>query len=170
METLFIEARSTVELDSNLKKEIVDNLKGKKTVALCSTVQFIRHMNPLIEYLKKNGFIVEITRTKKGKYEGQILGCDVPVLRSESVLYLGSGLFHPIMLAIKNEKPILIANPDTGEVRFLEKREIEKFKTEERVGKVLINEAKTVGIIVSKKPGQNRLNDALKLKQDLKKL
>lgn len=169
METLFIEARSNVELDNDLKKKIVDNLRGNKSVALCTAVQFIKHMTPLIEYLKRNGFVIEIVRTKKGKYEGQILGCDVPILKSDAVLYLGSGLFHPIMLAITNEKPILIANPNTGEVRFLEKREIEKFKTEERVGKALINEAKTIGLIVSKKSGQNRLTDALKLKQDLEK-
>jgi 2-(3-amino-3-carboxypropyl)histidine synthase len=168
METIFIEARSSAKLSDNLKKRIVDSLKGKKSIGLTTTVQYIGLIDELTEYLKRNEITVRIERTRKLKYYGQITGCSVIDYRKvDAVLYLGSGLFHPIMLSIKNDAPILIANPETEDVKFLSDRDVEDYKRELTTAKTLVDQARIVGLIVSTKMGQTRLVHALKLKKKL---
>jgi len=168
METIFIEARSTAKLSDNLKKKIVDSLKGKKTIGLTTTVQHIGLIDDLTNYLKRNEITVKIERTRRLRYYGQITGCSIVSYRKvDAVLYLGSGLFHPIMLSMKNDAPILIVNLETDEIKFLSDRDLENYKRELRTVKTLVDQAKTVGIIVSVKTGQMRMAQALKLKKSL---
>jgi len=157
MKTLFIPAKSKVDISVVLKKV---KIKGK--IGLITTAQFLNQL-PKAKKIIKNSIIA-----------GQILGCNVSTAEKiknkvNSFLYIGSGKFHPIQAAIKTNKQVYIANPNTNEFSRISKEEIEKKKREQK-GKLLkFLASKKLGILVSTKPGQNNLKKALSLQKKLKK-
>ena len=67
---------------------------------------------------------------------------------------MGSGIFHQLNLAVQTEKPIYQANPITEKISELQPEEIMKYQKikAEAIGKV--KQAKTIGILITTKPGQ----------------
>ena len=103
MKILFVHTRSLTDVSEVLKK--VD-IKGK--MGLVSSIQFLDQLKKA-QKLLKNSIII-----------GQILGCNVKNAEKyknkiDSFLFIGSGRFHPLYLAIKTKKSVYIANPDTNE-------------------------------------------------------
>jgi 2-(3-amino-3-carboxypropyl)histidine synthase len=106
--------------------------------------------------------------------EGQVLGCDVtgPLAIKNSIdcfVFLGSGLFHQLNLAIQTSKPIIQANPLTEEITELKKEEVERYKKLKADAVVKVKHAKKIGILISTKPGQQNLKLAEKVKEKLEK-
>ena len=157
MKTLFIPAKSKIDISIVLKKV---KIKGK--LGLITTAQFLQQL-PKAKKVLKNSIIA-----------GQILGCNVSAAEKiknkvNAFLYIGSGKFHPIQAAIKTNKPVYIANPNTNEFSKISKEEIERKKREQK-GKLLrFLSSEKLGILVSTKPGQNNLKKALSLQKKLKK-
>ncbi len=166
MEVMFVEGRSDLKLSRDFMKEILEKVKGK-TVGLATTVQYIDQLRELKEYLVRNGVKVYESKSKFGKYPCQVLGCSVIKYNTDIVLYLGTGKFHPLGLALENDSEVVIANPESETVSVLSKDEVEKYKLKIRVNKELVKRAKKIGILVSTKPGQNKLEDAIRLKKKL---
>jgi 2-(3-amino-3-carboxypropyl)histidine synthase len=162
MKKLFINAKFK-------EKIILPRLKIKeKTVGLITTIQFFSQLNNIAHQLKKQKINVIIG--------GQILGCNTKAVekiqdRVQAFLYIGSGKFHPLQvsLSLKKPKPIYIYNPLTKQFSKLDEKEINKFKARKKTAKIKFLSAKTLGILVSTKPGQNKIKKALKLKQKLEK-
>ena len=108
--------------------------------------------------------------------KGQILGCRVEAAtklenKVDAFLYIGSGKFHPLAVALKlkKQKPIFIFNPLSEQFFKLENKEIEKYKARKKGQKIKFLSARKVGILVSIKPGQNKLKQAQILKKKLEK-
>jgi len=151
-----------------LEKEF-HKLKPYKKIGLVTSVQFIKAMNKVKEYLEKNG--KEVFTHKTLKYSGQVLGCCV--YSAESIenkincfLYVGAGKFHPLGVAIKVDKPIFSLDLEKNEIISLEKEKMKYLKKKAWHDNQL-KEAKTVGILVSWKKGQNKIDEVRKLKKEL---
>jgi 2-(3-amino-3-carboxypropyl)histidine synthase len=85
-----------------------------------------------------------------------VLGCSFSAARipgATDILYIGTGLFHPLGVSLASGARVVALDPLSGEVnvvdadRFIRKRHaiVEKGR-----------DAPVFGIIVSRKPGQNR--------------
>ena len=160
METLFIPAKYKKQLSNEFMKAIVAEIK-QKNIGLFTTIQFMEQMNQLKQFLEKNEKNVFIGQPDyKAILSGQVLGCDVTAPKSieskcDIFLYLGSGKFHQLNLAVQTNKQIIQANPITEMISAINQNEIEHFKKmrEENLKKAL--SGKAFGILISTKPGQH---------------
>ena len=148
-------------LEKNFEK-----IKGEK-IGLVATVQYLDSLKRAKEFLEKKGKIVIIG---KGKFSnGQILGCETSSANSieddvDSFLYVGSGKFHPLGLALKTEKPVFVLDTEKNDIYQIDKKLFEKQKY---AAIALAKDAKRYGILVSVKPGQQNLELAKKIKKDI---
>lgn len=145
MKTVFINAKSNEEV--TLPEEAVKKLKNKKT-GLISNIQ---HLHKLTEVKKQlpNAVII-----------GQILGCraENAAAKKEQLdcfLYIGTGAFHPIKVALETEKPVFVYSPATKEFKELDYEFVEKYKKQKKGSLLRFYHAKNVGILISTKIGQN---------------
>ncbi len=160
---VFIEARSNVDVLQCVK--IALPLFKTKKIGLTTTVQHIHKLEEIARFLDENG--------KKGisgkgdirvSYHGQVLGCNFSAARleCEEYLYIGSGIFHPLGVAIATGKRVVAADPYLNQVIEVSP---EKFMRK-RSGYIAKSmDAKVFGIIVSSKSGQNRIDLARKLSE-----
>ena len=139
-------------------------------VGLLTTTQY-RHWLPSIQsHLETKGHVVRIgDPDRRVAYAGQLLGCDyhtATVIEKDvdGYLYIGTGEFHPLGVAILLPgKPVIIADPEHGTARDLAEVR-EKILRQRHAAIARARDADTFGIIVSKKVGQQRMEMALELK------
>lgn len=167
MKTIFIPAKYTGKVD--LSKINADKLPKK--IGIVATAQFLDNIKYLINYLKNNGKEIFIGKNKQ-KFNGQILGCDVNAAAKiqdnvDAFLYIGSGEFHPMGVALKTNKDVFTFNPVTSVFSKLNNNEIEKYKKNRKVKYVKFLHADNIGILVSTKLGQNSRKKALEIKKKL---
>src|SRR2546429_4635233 len=140
-----------------------------KRVGLVTTTQY-RHWLPKIrERLEEKGHVVRIGEPdRRVAYAGQLLGCDYHSATSvdgdvDGCLYIGTGDFHPLGVAILVDKPVIIADPERGTARDL--REVrDRILRQRHAAIARAQDANVFGIIVSKKIGQARMEMATELK------
>ena len=140
-----------------------------RRVGLLTTTQF-RHWLPTIqEHLERKGHVIRIGEPdRRVAYAGQLLGCDYHTATIvegdvDGYLYIGTGDFHPLGVAILVDKPVIIADPERGTARDL--REVRDHILRQRHAAIArAKDATTFGIIVSKKIGQARMGMAAELK------
>jgi len=176
---IFIDAKweGDINLEDKLKNYL---LKNKiKSIALFASVQFLE-VNSFIKELDNINIKVNITKAKRTSNPLQILGCDAyhdsfqtDIIReSDAILYLGDGYFHPkalLLSQIKSQKikPVIMWNPISKTLEILDEKIILKqIKKYKRNLRMFIN-ARTIGILVAIKPGQNYFQTAKKLKAHL---
>lgn len=163
----YVEMRQEYNPVPVLEKE-KDKIREER-IGMVSTLQFLDSLKEAKIFLEENGKIVKIG---KGKFNpGQILGCDVSAAKSiekdvEAFLYIGSGQFHPLGLALQTEKTVYFLNTEKEEITTLEKTK-EIFLKQKYAAQALAKDAKTFGILVSVKPGQMNLKLAKELKKKL---
>ncbi len=138
-------------------------------IGLVTTVQHIHELEKIKELIGEKAVIGK--HGPRTKYDGQIQGCDfvsATSIEADAYLYVGSGNFHPLGIALATGKPVVIADPVHGKVRALAK-EREKFLRQRFAAIEACRYAKTFGILVSTKPGQHRKALAEKIGGLLKK-
>ncbi|MCS7120993.1 MAG: diphthamide biosynthesis enzyme Dph2 [Archaeoglobaceae archaeon] len=135
----------------------------EKRIALVASTQYCHMLEKVKRYLEKLGYEVEL---EKGPYYlGQILGCNYSALkkcRAEAVLCITDGLFHGYGAAMYSRKKVYVYDPLSKVLKEVKADEFfkERFKQIARcVGK------RSVGVLLSKKPGQKRKNLAFELKK-----
>lgn len=140
-----------------------------KRVGLLTTTQHRQWIPSIVSYLKEKGFEPAVSEPdRRVAYAAQVLGCDYFTAtnladRVDSYLYVGTGDFHPLGVAIIVDKPVVIADPSTGEARTLEA--VKDRILRQRWGAIVrAQEAQTFGILVSRKLGQDRSALAAELK------
>jgi 2-(3-amino-3-carboxypropyl)histidine synthase len=156
MKTIFITAKS----DEKIKIDNAEILPEK--IGVVTTIQHLHKIDEIMKILKDAG--------KKPVKGGQILGCnllnaDKIKNKVDAFLYYGDGLFHPIGIQIKSKKDVYYV--DDGKIKKLDDKEIEKFEKRKKGSLIKYYSAQNIGILVSTKPGQNKLEDAKKLKQKI---
>ena len=167
MKIVFIPTKYTgkVELD----KLELDKLPKK--IGIVTTAQFLDKSKYIIKYLEKNQKEVFIDKDKQ-KNKGQILGCDVSAAikiqdKVDAFLYIGSGSFHPIGLALRTNKDVFQFNPATNVFSKLDNKEIEQYKKIKKAKYVKFLHSDSIGILVSTKPGQSSYKKAVEIKKKL---
>ncbi len=152
MKVLNIHAKSTEDILTIAKK-----VKFNGRLGLITTIQNI-HMLQEVQKRIPNSVIC-----------GQVLGCDASLAvrhqdEVDAFLYLGSGKFHPLEVAMHTNKRVLCANPITNEITEITKEEVELRKRRVKGAYLKFLAAKKVGIIVTTKSGQGVLPLALRAK------
>ena len=147
-----------VDYDINRVVEVVKSNIREKKLALISTAQYCHKLRDLKELLEANGYEVELKKgSRRVVYPGQVLGCNYTALRnskSNTVLFIGDGLFHAIGASVYTGKDVYALNPLSLEITRVETSGFlkERYKL---ISKCVGLER--VGFVVSSKPGQNRL-------------
>lgn len=137
-------------------------------IGLIASINFCPAWKKAKKYLEKQGMeVYSAPGEKTGR--GQILGCDVTAAlnvkeKVDCFLYLGSGDFHVLGLALKTNKPILSLD---FEDRAIEKVDFDNFVRQKKVAIEKAREKKKIGILISSKKGQMKSGLAKKIKKRL---
>lgn len=151
------------EVDVSKAIETALPMLGQR-VGIVTTVQHI----PMIEHVER--LIREAGKTPvlhKGDsritYPGQLLGCNFSAAPADvdSILYVGSGNFHPMGVQLATKIPVIAADPFTGEAR---KVDVERIMRQRYAVMAKAMDAKRWGIIIAMKSGQKRLELAKRIK------
>ncbi|MCK5628639.1 diphthamide biosynthesis enzyme Dph2 [Candidatus Bathyarchaeota archaeon] len=170
--TVYVEARATVVIDETLEKAFHLMEKWNK-IGLATTVQHVQTLGHVSETLVRSGKTVVVGDAGQMVYPGQVSGCDFSNVRSiesavEAFLFIGGGRFHALGVALATSKPTIVVDPYDRRV----------FSLEEDANKILkqrwacIEEAKnaeTFGVLIGLKSGQKDIDEALKIKEMLRK-
>src|SRR6267143_4062035 len=140
-----------------------------RRVGLLTTTQFRHWLAEIKEHLEEKGHVVRIGEPdRRVAYAGQLLGCDyhtetVVEKDVDGYLYIGTGDFHPLGVAILVDKPVSIADPERGTARDL-KEVRDRVLRQRHAAIARARDATVFGIIFSKKIGQARMDLASGLK------
>ena len=145
MKTLFIHAKSSVDV------KIPDKLLEMLPKQRYGLVTNIQHMHKLRDVQ---------AQLKDSVYGGQVVGCrpDAGLAienKIDAFLFVGNGVFHPIQVAVKTNKDVWLWDPTQQILKILDSKVVEEYKKKKRTSFVKFMNAKTVGILISTKVGQN---------------
>jgi len=168
-----------VPLKYGVKKKKLEKLAEKATkelrerkfkkIGLTCTIQFTDHLQETKKLFEKKKLKVSVGKAN-GMTAGQVLGCNA--IAAEKVkgkvdcfVFIGDGLFHPQWIAFTTKKPVFLLNPFENSFKEMSKRDAEKMECGSIARTEIAKQAKSFGLLVSTKPGQFNLSQALKLKE-----
>ena len=157
MKTIFIGAKIKKEPGYDKLKSLINEKIPEKNISICYSNQFADVAKKLSEILIKN--VV---------HKAQVLGCSNPKFPSEveAILIIGQGKFHSVSLAYESKLPTYILEDETI-TKVLEK-DVEKMEKKEKAMYLKYLNSKKIGILVTNKPGQERLKSAIDFYRNLK--
>jgi 2-(3-amino-3-carboxypropyl)histidine synthase len=167
MKAVFIPTQYTGKVE--LEKIPLDRMPNK--IGIVSTAQFMNTTREVISFLKKNNKEVFIDHLQQ-RNEGQLLGCDQGAAikvqeNADAFLYIGSGEFHPLGVAMQTNKDVFLFNPVSNVFSELNKQEIQNYKKKKKINYMKFLSADNIGIMVSIKPGQYSYKRALEIRDKL---
>ncbi len=160
---IFLEARMPQDLREAVERAVP--LLRSKRVGVTTTIQHAHKLNQALEALKEHE-IEGLVGQAEGriKCSGQVLGCCYSSARAVDVdehLFIGTGQFHPLGIALATGKRVVVVDPVTGEVSEINTEPMLR----RRFGAIArAMDARRFAILVSKKPGQKRMELARHLK------
>ena len=116
--TYFVPVRHTGTL--NLKKESLSEIKNilPNKIGIVTTAHHLHMIDSAGEILEDEGFDTSVTTGgPRLAAAGQLLGCNSSAARKLKVdgfLYIGTGLFHPLTVALSTGKPVACLEPHNG--------------------------------------------------------
>lgn len=146
-------------------------LLGTK-VGVITTVQHSVNLPKIIAQLEKAGIKCFLGKGDgRIKNSGQLLGCNITSAtavedEADSFLFIGSGNFHPISVAIETSKKVIVLDPVMNEVRELGELK-DKILRQRHAAIVRCEGVERFGIIVSSKTGQDRFPLAMDILENL---
>ncbi len=159
MKTIFIGARVRNEPDYSEIAKLVNEKISEKKLAVCYSNQFIHIAKKLPEFLTKKEVIQKV----------QVLGCSNPKFKPgvEAILIVGEGKFHSVSLAYETKLPTYILEDKT--IEKITEKEVKKMEEKEKGMYLKYLNSEKIGVLVTNKPGQQRLKSALDYVKNLKK-
>jgi 2-(3-amino-3-carboxypropyl)histidine synthase len=145
-----------VSFDVAVLEQALPFLRGS-TVGLVTTVQHARLIPAMQAFLlSKNITCMVAEGSGRTPICGQVLGCSFAAARvngADTILFVGTGLFHPTGIAIATRTRVIALDPLTGTAQEVKGESLmrRRFSVIEKA-----RGARTVGIIVSTKSGQRR--------------
>jgi 2-(3-amino-3-carboxypropyl)histidine synthase len=166
----YLEARAKVEVKAAVKQAL-HLLKPWKSIGLVTTVQHVHRLGAARSVLLKEGKRVVIGDAGRLKYAGQVIGCDCSNAKAvenqvDAFLFIGGGKFHAVGVSLATSKPTVVADPYEKRAYSVES-EVQKTRKQRMTSVSEARQAETFGVLVGLKPGQNRLQDAIKIKDKL---
>ncbi len=143
--------------------------KLPERIGLVSSVNFLDSLDKAKEFLESQDKVCYTGTGVRTKYPGQILGCDVSAAlkieeKVDCFLFIGSGEFHALGLAMKTSKPVFSLKVEKKELEHVDK---ELFAKQMHVAVALVKDCKSFGILVSTKAGQVQAEKAIEIKKKL---
>ena len=139
-------------------------LLGETTTGLVTTVQHV-HLIPAMEsFLKERGIDIRVADGRgRTPCRGQVLGCCFTTAKrtkADQILFVGTGLFHPIGIALSTGARVIALDPLTGTAQEVNGEALlrRRFGVIEKA-----RGATCIGILVSTKSGQCRMDLARRL-------
>jgi 2-(3-amino-3-carboxypropyl)histidine synthase len=160
---IFLEARMTADL-REAAENALPHLRSKK-LGCTTTVQHVHKLGQAIEALREHG-IEGLVGPGGGriKYPGQVLGCcysTAKALDVDEFLFIGTGQFHPLGISLATGKRVVASDPISGEVFEIDLQTMLR----RRFGAISrAMNARRFAVLVSKKPGQRRMELAKQVK------
>ncbi len=152
-----------MDFDVAVLENVLPFLKGG-SVGLVTTVQHV-HLIPAMErFLQSKGISCRVAEGgRRTPTRGQVLGCSFAAAKAsgaDEILFVGTGLFHPIGIALSTQGRVIALDPLTGSVQEVSGDTLmrRRFAVMEKA-----RGAKNTGIIVSTKSGQQRMDLARRL-------
>ncbi len=168
--TVFLEVRMDFDVrDALLKCE----KKVLKRVGLVATAQHIHLLPMAASVLKEMGRSAIIGEgDSRLASPGQVLGCNVTSALSvrssvDQYIFLGSGYFHPLAVALGSGLPVLSLDPYRGAVSDVSEAK-EKVLRQRYAAMAKAKDAMDWLVLVSDKPGQRRDSLAVRCRQQLR--
>jgi len=143
-------------------EEHFSELEPYGSFGLVATAQHLNRLDDVKAFLESKG--------KRVLVGGQILGCsqeNALKLDADCILYVGSGRFHPLGVALKTGRPVFMLNPLSGVLDRISDGERRRWLGRRKAALKRALESQTFGILVSTKEGQFNLGKALELKDRL---
>ena len=161
---VFLEARMREDPRPAVEKAAL--LLKSRRVGVTTTIQHVHKLQLALEVLREHG--IEGVMGPAGgrvKYPGQVLGCCYSTARAIDVseyLFIGTGQFHPLGIALATGKRVVIADPVTCNVSEIDPDPLlrHRFGTIVRATK-----ARRFAVLISKKQGQKRMDIARRIKK-----
>lgn len=166
--TYFVEMRESGG-DPAALAATVEGASVPRRVGLVLSVQHLDLADPLRAALEARGFEVRIgTGDRRLAYSGQALGCNYTTAEAiaadvDAFLFVGTGRFHPLGLALAVDRPVFSLDPLRNEIE-------PPIDRETLIGRRLLTvararDARRWGILVSSFAGQHRLATARALEE-----
>ena len=154
---LFVEAlRKNADIPKNIDS-ILEKLPKK--LYLVYTIQYKKYAQKIKELMSNNSDF-EI------KGFTQILGCANLKTDADAILLIGSGRFHAVEMALMSGKEVYIL--EANSLNKITNQEIEKLQKNRKTQLTKFYASDKVGLIVSLKPGQCNMKQALQFAEKLK--
>lgn len=158
---VYVEAR--MRADVREVAEGAADLLSARRVGVVTTVQHAHKISEVLEVLMGRGIEGVVRPGGRTRYPGQVLGCNYEAARNADVdeyLFVGTGRFHPLGVALATGKRTVAADPVTGNVYVIDIGPMLK----RRYGAIArAGDAERIAVIVSKKPGQRRMELARRM-------
>nr|WP_292730512.1 diphthamide biosynthesis enzyme Dph2 [Methanoculleus sp.] len=151
------------DFDVGVLENVLPLLAGRR-IGLVTTVQHVHLIDAMTAFLREHG-IEALAAPGDGRAPlvGQVLGCNFTAARAtgaDEILFVGTGVFHPVGIQLATGARVVALDPFTGEVQ-----EVDASRLVRRRAAVMekARDAASFGIIVSTKSGQQRMSLARRL-------
>ena len=151
---LFIEAQSKESLTNLSQKEIS---KLPKKLIIAYSIQFKTLAYNITKQLKSHK--IQVIKTQ------QVLGCS-ELKTKNPILLIGQGKFHAQNLYLQTPLLYILEH---NKINKISEQDIKSFQIKRKTALLKFLQAEKIGILVSTKPGQENLKQAIILREQLKK-
>lgn len=159
---VYIEAE--MRSDPRPALEMAIPLLKTRQVGVATTIQHVHSLSLVLDLLKEHGIVGLLGEPgSRTENRGQVLGCDYTAVRNLDVaeqIFIGTGQFHPLGIALATGKRVVAADPIAHSAAVVDPGPMlrRRFAAIARAA-----DAKKIAVLVSKKPGQKRMDLARKM-------
>ena len=182
MNTLFLDAPFTGNVELVPKTMVHLQQQNIKTVGLYASVQFIHNLEKIKTQLRELHINIITSKADRTHVTGQLLGCDSDLSalnltteqheKIDAYLYVGDGRFHPLALIYAqkdlesvNVKEIICNDPFGQQMYLMEPPFLKSILRKYRASLIKFLSVKNIGVLITVKPGQEQLLAALKIEK-----
>jgi 2-(3-amino-3-carboxypropyl)histidine synthase len=170
---VYVETRATLKVEDAVVSAI-PLLAEYTNVGLATTVQHIQTLDVARAILVRAGKVIEVGDAGRLPYAGQVVGCDFSNVKSVAAdvdvfLFVGGGKFHALGVALSTGKPTVIADPYCG-MAFAIGDEVQKILKQRYASIEEASRGKNLGVLISLKPGQKHMEEALTIKETAERM
>ncbi len=169
--TVFVEAPSRLDVGPAVEAAI-PLLPPEGRIGLLTTTQHRHAISEAAAILETSGFGTLIGEGgRRLAFPGQVLGCDLSAGRAiadqvDAFLLVGGGGFHAVGVALASQRMVVVADVEMGQARRIdEERDRILRRRSAAIGRA--KDARTFGILVEGRPGQQRWALARSLREML---
>jgi 2-(3-amino-3-carboxypropyl)histidine synthase len=170
---VYVHANIDIDIDK-LLDAVHPKLKKYNSIGLATTVQHAHQVKQIKKKLEERGIKIFVgSGSGKTPLDAQILGCTyqtvINIMKEvDAYLYVGGGQFHPMGIIMSTSKPVIVANPYSGCITKITEDDLMNLAKRRMAAITKARNSTRFAILVSSKPGQNNIEKAIMLQEELK--